>query len=111
MDGFFLGRLSRSTGLGRSASQTLAAGFAVLLVILAIAAVNAIFGIGGEDLELVIREWLSSVVYIVVAAIVGLRAPRGRTHWRSTRYVRTGYLQALWEWWISSPRALACEAA
>ena len=107
MDGFILGRLSRSTGLGRTASRALAYGFAVLLVILAIAAANAIFGLGGKDLELVIREWLSSVVYIVVAAIVALRALTGRTHRRSWALFATGLSlyalgNVLWSFWIGN---------
>jgi diguanylate cyclase (GGDEF)-like protein len=107
MDGVILGRLSRSTGLGRTESQALAAGFAVLLVILAIAAANAIFGIGGTGVEMVTREWLSSVVYIVVAAIVGLRALRGRTHRRSWALFAAGLSlyalgNVLWSFWIGN---------
>jgi diguanylate cyclase (GGDEF)-like protein len=107
MDGSILGRLSRSTGLGRTESQALASGLALLLVILAIAAANAIVGIGGTDLEVVIREWLSSVVYIVVAAIVGLRALRGRTHRRSWALFAAGLSlyalgNVLWSFWIGN---------
>ena len=107
MYGFILGRLLRSTGLRPAESQALASGFALLLVILAIAAANAIFGIGGTELQSVTREWLSSVVYIVVAAIVGFRALRGRTHRRSWALFAAGLSlyalgNVLWSFWIGN---------
>ena len=56
----------------------LAVGFGLLVVMLLITAANAIFGIGGEVAEKPIRDWLSSAIYIVVAAIVAVRAGRVR---------------------------------
>jgi diguanylate cyclase (GGDEF)-like protein len=46
----------------------------LLLAILAVTAVNAVLGVGGDRLEHFIRDWLSSAVYVVVAGIVAARA-------------------------------------
>jgi len=82
MRAFTLGASAGSAELNRTESGALTVGFVVLLVILAVAAANAIFGIGGTALGTVVREWLSGVVYILVAAIVALRAVRDRTQRR-----------------------------
>lgn len=66
--------LPRSATLGEPARRVLAGAFALLVLILAVTAANAIFGIGGAAAEKPIRDWLSSAVYILVAAIVASRA-------------------------------------
>jgi diguanylate cyclase (GGDEF)-like protein len=50
-----------------------------VVAILVVTAANALLGLGGTGLRLVIREWLSCVVYAAAAVIVGVRALRGRT--------------------------------
>jgi hypothetical protein len=76
--------LPRSAGLGRSARTALACAFALLLVLLAVTAANAAFGVGGATAERAIRDWVSSAVYVLVAAIVASRAiavPAKRVPW------------------------------
>ena len=72
---------------------------------MALTAANAILGVGGVSLELLIREWLSCVVYILVAAIVALRAIRGGAHRRSWALFAVGLSlyglgNVLWTVWI-----------
>jgi hypothetical protein len=105
MGGFLIGILAGSTDLKRGESRALVLGFGVLLAILAIAAANAVLGIGGSALAVVIRGWLSCVVYIVVAAIVALRAIRDTTHRRSWALFAAGLSlyglgNVLWSVWI-----------
>jgi diguanylate cyclase (GGDEF)-like protein len=45
-----------------------------MVLILAVTAANAVFGIGGRSAERAIRDWLSSAEYVLVAGIVALRA-------------------------------------
>ena len=105
MRAFTLGASAGSAELNRTESRALTVGFVVLLVILAVAAANAIFGIGGTALGTVVREWLSGVVYILVAAIVALRAARDRTQRRSWALFAAGLSlyglgNVLWSVWI-----------
>ena len=105
MRAFTLGASAGSAELNRTESRALTVGFVVLLVILAVAAANAIFGIGGTALGTVVREWLSGVVYILVAAIVALRAVRDRTQRRSWALFAAGLSlyglgNVLWSVWI-----------
>jgi len=58
----------------RGRRAVLAAGFALLAAMLAVTAVNAIFGVGGHAARTAIRDWVSSGVYLLVAGIVLLRA-------------------------------------
>jgi diguanylate cyclase (GGDEF)-like protein len=51
----------------------------LLLLMLAVTAANAVFGVGGVRAEGPIRDWLSCAVYILVAAVVGSRAIAVRT--------------------------------
>jgi diguanylate cyclase (GGDEF)-like protein len=111
--------LSRSARLKRSESRTLTAGFAILLLILAVTAVNAIFGIGGAAVVKPIRDWLSSAVYIVVAMIVATRAIRVKAQRRSWALIALGLSlyglgNVLWAFWIgkepSPPIPSICDA-
>ncbi len=83
----------------------MAAGFVVLLAILAVAAGNAIFGIGGATAVKPIRDWLSSGLYILVAAIVALRAIRVQAQRRPWALFALGLSlyglgNVLWSFWI-----------
>jgi diguanylate cyclase (GGDEF)-like protein len=68
-----------SANLRRSESRVLGAGFALVALLLAVTAANALLGVGGKAAADPIRDWLSCAVYILVAAIVALRALRGHT--------------------------------
>jgi diguanylate cyclase (GGDEF)-like protein len=117
--GNVLSGLWRPATLKRSESRALTAGFAVLMVILAVTAVHAIFGIGGAAVVKPIRDWLSSAVYILVAAIVGLRAIRvteGRRAWALFALGLALYAlgNVLWSFWIgnlkNAPIPSVCDA-
>jgi diguanylate cyclase (GGDEF)-like protein len=68
--------LARHTSRG----ERIALGAAVLLLagIIALAAAHSLLGVGGPELDAPIRDWGSSTVYILVAAMVALRAVRIR---------------------------------
>jgi diguanylate cyclase len=94
-------------GLRRGGSRALTAAFTVLLVLLAVTAANAIFGIGGAAVVKPIRDWLSSAVYILVAAIVVLRAARVGTRRRPWTLFALGLSlyaagNVLWSFWIGN---------
>jgi diguanylate cyclase (GGDEF)-like protein len=79
----------------------------VLVAILALTFINATLGLGGMALELTIREWLSCVVYILVAAIVALRVVHGGAHSRSWALFALGLSlyglgNVLWSVWIGN---------
>ena len=74
---------------------------------LTVAAVNAIFGVGGQVAEQPIREWLSSAVYVLVAAIVVLRVPKVETKRVPWAIFATGLSlyalgNVLWSLWIGN---------
>ena len=105
MDGFVIGSRPGSASMKRPESRALTVGFAVLLALIALTAVNAIFGVGGNGLRLLIREWLSCVVYFLVAAIVALRALRGRSQRASWALFAVGLSlyalgNLLWSVWL-----------
>jgi diguanylate cyclase (GGDEF)-like protein len=107
MIGDVLGGLSRVAHLKRLELRALAIGFALLLAILTVTAANAIFGVGGRGAEGPIRDWLSSAVYILVAAIVALRAIRGSAHPRSWAAFALGLSlyglgNVLWSFWLGN---------
>ncbi|MBV8219798.1 MAG: GGDEF domain-containing protein, partial [Solirubrobacterales bacterium] len=85
--------------------MALAAGFGLLLAILAVTAANAVLGVGGHAAQKPVRDWLSSAVYILVAAIVGCRAVRikeKRVAWAvfATGLSLYGLGNVLWSFWI-----------
>lgn len=62
----------------------LRAAFALLLLTIAAAAVNVVFGVGGASIDEVMRTWAPSAVYVLTAALVVLRAvavPHQRAAW------------------------------
>ncbi len=94
-----------SADLKPSEGLALKGGFAVLLTIVAVTAANAFFGLGGQSLWLVIREWLTCVVYATVAAIVALRALRSDTNRLPWALFATGLAlyasgNLLWSIWL-----------
>ena len=107
MNGVAIGGFWRAAELRRSESIGLSIGFAVLLVLLVATAVNAVLGIGQNSAAPLIRDWLSSAVYVVVAAIVALRAIRGRSKRRSWAFLALGLSlyalgNVLWSFWIGN---------
>ena len=99
----------RSGERRRAESRALAAGFVLLLGMLAIVAANAIFGIGGRGIRQAIPTWLASGVYILVAAIVALRAFRDRERRRAWGLLALGLSlyalgNVLWAFWIGNLR-------
>jgi diguanylate cyclase (GGDEF)-like protein len=98
---------SRTSGLTRTELIALRAGFTVLVAILALTFINATLGLGGTALELTIREWLSCVVYILVAAIVALRVFHGGAQRRSWALFAVGLSlyglgNVLWSVWVGN---------
>jgi diguanylate cyclase (GGDEF)-like protein len=94
-------------GLRRTESSALTVAFALLLAILAVTAANAVFGIGGGAVVKPIRDWLSSAVYVLVAAIVALRAIRIQSQrWAWALFAVGLSLYAagnvLWSFWIGN---------
>ncbi len=64
--------------------RALVFGATLLLAILALTGLHVVTGIGGRAVDELIRDWLSSVVYIVVGAIVcwrALRSSESRRYW------------------------------
>jgi hypothetical protein len=105
MRGFTIGLLPGSAELKRNELRALVVGFSVLVVVVAVTVANGVFGVGGRAVGTVIRDWLSCVVYMLVAGIVALRAIRGRTHRRSWALFAVGLAlyalgDVLWSAWI-----------
>ncbi|HWF73324.1 MAG TPA: bifunctional diguanylate cyclase/phosphodiesterase [Solirubrobacteraceae bacterium] len=105
--------------LRRNEARALSVAFAVLAAILFVTAANALFGIGGAAVVKPIRDWLSSAVYILVAAIVALRAIRVQTHRRPWILFALGLSlyglgNVLWSLWIgnltNAPIPSVCDA-
>jgi diguanylate cyclase (GGDEF)-like protein len=105
MRGFIIRTLPGSAELKRNELRALVVGFSVLVGVVDVTVANAVFGVGGRAVETVIRDWLSCVVYMLVAGIVALRAIRGRTHRRSWALFAVGLSlyalgDVLWSLWI-----------
>jgi len=99
-----------SDGLGRGGSRAVAAGFGLLGAMVAVTASNAVFGLGGRWIQLPIRDGLSSAIYLLVAAIVGLRAIRGTTQRGAWGLLALGLSlyavgNILWSFWIGNLRS------
>jgi diguanylate cyclase (GGDEF)-like protein len=54
----------------------LAAAAALVCALIGFAALHTFFGFGGDALDGIVRDWFSCAVYVLVAAMVGLRAAR-----------------------------------
>ncbi len=97
--------LSVSAGLRRNEALVLVSAFGLLLAIVAVTGANAVFGIGGRAAYKPILNWLSSAVYILVAAIVASRAIRGSSKRRAWGLFALGLSlyglgNVLWSFWI-----------
>jgi diguanylate cyclase (GGDEF)-like protein len=109
MNPLAFGGLARSAGLRRGESRALAGAFVVLLVLLVVTAVNAILGVGGRAGDDFVRNWVSSAVYIVVAAIVAFRAIRVEAKRHSWAAFALGLAlyglgNVLWSFWLGELR-------
>jgi diguanylate cyclase len=87
--------------------RALSIAFAVLVAILTVAAANAVVGIGGAALAGLIKDWASSTVYMLVAAIVAIRAIRVREQRAPWALFALGLSvyglgNVLWEFWIGN---------
>ncbi|MGO9977220.1 MAG: ATP-binding protein [Solirubrobacteraceae bacterium] len=107
MNGIAVDRLWQASDLKRSESVALTVSFAVLFVLLLVTAANALFGIGGSQATEFVSNWVSSVVYIVVAMIVALRAIRGRSRRIPWGLLAVGLAlyalgNVLWSFWIGN---------
>ncbi|MEA2388569.1 MAG: hypothetical protein QOG41_1342 [Thermoleophilaceae bacterium] len=75
-------RITKLLPLAKSATKkeryALAAALALLPLIIGFAALHAVLGMGGTELDTPVRDWLPSFVYVLVAAVVTLRAVRVR---------------------------------
>ena len=67
--------LPLARGLPRGERRLLVAATGLLIALVAATAAHATLGIGGRAVELPIRDWVTSAVYILVGLIVSLRAP------------------------------------
>jgi diguanylate cyclase (GGDEF)-like protein len=75
------------------------------MMMLAVIAASAVFGVGGD--AGLIRVWLTSAVYILVAVIVAFRAVRGRSRRRWWAVFAVGLAlyglgNVLWAFWIGN---------
>jgi hypothetical protein len=91
--------------LNRRTQRVLCVCFVLLVASIALTVANAVFGIGGRALEQPIRDWVSSAIYILVAAIVALRAARGTTQRAAWGFIAIGLSlygvgQLLWSLWL-----------
>jgi diguanylate cyclase (GGDEF)-like protein len=107
MRGSFTSALPRAADLARRSGCVLAVGFAVLAAMLAVTALNAIFGVGGDAVAKPIRDWVSSGVYVVVAGIVILRAVKIENKRLPWIIFATGLSlyalgNVLWSFWIGN---------
>ena len=68
--------LALSSALPRRERQGLVAAFAATVLIICFAAVHTMTGVGGNGLDLPIRDWATAAVYVLVALIVITRAIR-----------------------------------
>jgi diguanylate cyclase (GGDEF)-like protein len=100
-------------------ARLLSIGFGLLLAMLLVTAANAVFGIGGAAVVKPIRDWVSSAVYILVAAIVALRAIKvegQRGPWALFALGLSLYAlgNVLWSFWIgtltNAPIPSICDA-
>ena len=98
--------LPRTVELSSAAERwVLMLAFSVLGVLVAITAANAIFNIGGAGAYTVIRDTVSSIIYVVVAMIIWFRALRVRAKrgaWIpfAAGISLYGLGNVLWSFWI-----------
>lgn len=101
--------LPRSAELTAGGTRLVTGAFIVLAALLAITGANALFGMGGHAAVAPIRNWVSSAIYILVAAIVALRAVRIEANRRGWTLLAVGISlyglgNVLWSMWIGNLR-------
>jgi diguanylate cyclase (GGDEF)-like protein len=97
--------LPRSRPLGGRERRALVGAFGLLVMLLALTAVIAILGVGGAGMQTFVRDWVSSVIYLLVAVIVAWRAVRiesKRVPWSLFAVGLSVYAvgNILWSLWI-----------
>jgi diguanylate cyclase (GGDEF)-like protein len=98
--------------LPRLTRRALVAGMAAMLGVMALAAAHAVAGIGGNALIHPLRDWGSSVVYVIVALVVVARVlhvPEDRGPWVVLALGLTLYAagNVLWALWLQEIPGLA----
>ncbi len=98
--------LPRSAELTRIERGSLAAAFVAVAILLCVTTANAVLGIGGAAAGSFIGNWVTSAIYILVAAIVCLRPLRISAKRRSFGFVAAGVTvysagNVLWTAWLS----------
>jgi hypothetical protein len=93
--------------LAAAPQAALRAAFALLLLIIAAAGLNAVFGVGDSQIDEVMRTWASSAVYVIAAALVLARAiviRESRTAWVLIAAGLALYCvgNLLWTLWLES---------
>ncbi len=97
--------LPLACGLPRGERRLLGIATTLLIVLVAATGAHAAFGIGGHAVELPIRDWVTSSVYILVGLIVSLRALRtteARRSWMIFAFGISiyGMGNVLWAAWV-----------
>jgi diguanylate cyclase (GGDEF)-like protein len=97
--------LPLSSALRPSEHRVLGTATAVLIALVAVTGAHAAFGIGGHGAEQLIRDWVTSAVYILVGVIVCWRAVRTNESRRSWMIFAFGISiyglgNVLWAAWI-----------
>jgi diguanylate cyclase (GGDEF)-like protein len=97
--------LPLARGLPRGERRLLVGATGLLIALVATTAAHAMFGIGGHAVELPIRDWVTSAVYILVGLIVSLRALRtteARRSWMIFAFGISiyGMGNVLWAAWV-----------
>ena len=99
--------LPLSRQMSRAERMALGGGFLLLAGIVVLATAHALTGLGGARLDDPIRDWGSSAVYILVAALVALRAARigtARLPWTAFTVGLSlyGAGNVLWSLWLEN---------
>jgi diguanylate cyclase (GGDEF)-like protein len=97
--------LPLAAGVPKRERYALAGATALFPLIVGVAALHALFGIGGAEFDTPVRDWLPSIVYVLVAAMVSLRAVRvreARGPWIVLAVGLTLYAAGnlLWAFWL-----------
>jgi diguanylate cyclase len=99
--------LPRSADLTAAGARIVTGASVLLAALLTVTAANALFGIGGHVAVAPIRNWLSSAIYVLVAAIIAVRAIRleeNRLGWTllTVGVSLYGLGNLLWSLWIGA---------
>src|SRR3977135_1692192 len=97
--------LPLASALRGAERRLLVAATALLIALVAATGLHALFGLGGHAVELPIRDWVTSAVYILVGVIVSWRALRSTQARRSWMIFACGGLlygvgSVLWAVWV-----------